>query len=178
VWIGDYNGDQPNAIEYDLSGNPTGNAVPYSPVFAVDGGTDGKIGFQLGNAFSSTATVYGGGIDFSGSAPMLNVNGNDLVGITFDTVNGSIRVSIRRTPTSTRAGGSGDRAVPPPERGGCIAYEGSTDTIWYVGTARHDRPVLQGGRAASVLMSGLASNNWGGVLRGPAPASGVAARAS
>ncbi len=163
VWIGDYNGNQPDAHEFDLGGDSTGATAPYTPVFAVDAGSSGGTSYQLGNAFSASATVYAGDWDFQNSSPIFNVTGQDIVGITYDTADGSIWISDQTTLYEYTAGGSLLRSFSHQSGRGCIAYEFSSDTIWYV-TNGSDM-ITQYGKDGAVLQTlsvpGLASNNWG-----------------
>jgi len=165
VWIGDYNGAQPNTIEYDLAGNPTGAFLPYSPVFAVDATTDGNVAYELGNAFSSNATVYSLNKDLSGApAALFSVSGSaDIVGITFDSASGNLWVSSGSMIWEYTTGGSLVSSWAHSSGRGCIAYESATDTLWYVPNGA-DR-IVQYDKAGNLLQTvstpGLAANNWG-----------------
>lgn len=164
VWIGDYNGTQPNTIEYDLAGTATGNFSPYSHVFAVDATTDGTVGYELGNAFSSSATVYSLSADLSGTpTAMFNVSGSQLVGITYDSASGNLWISDGRTIFEYTTGGALLGSFPHNNNRGCLAYEAATDTLWYVPNGSND--ILQFSKAGTLLQTvnvpGLASNNWG-----------------
>jgi len=164
VWIGDYNGTQPNTIEYDLAGTATGNFGAYSPVFAVDAGTDGTRSFELGNAFSSSATVYSLNSDLSGTpTAMFNVSGNQLVGITYDSASGNLWISDGTTIFEYTTGGALVSSFAHNSDRGCLAYEAATDTLWYVPNGIND--ILQFSKSGTLLQTvnvpGLASNNWG-----------------
>lgn len=164
VWIGDYNGTQPNTIEYDLAGTATGNSLPYSPVFAVDATTDGTTGYELGNAFSGNATVYSLNADLSGApTAMFNVSGSQLVGITYDSASGNLWISDGSTIFQYTTGGTQVSSFPHNSNRGCLAYEAATDTLWYVPNGSND--ILQFSKTGSLLQTvnvpGLAANNWG-----------------
>ncbi len=164
VWIGDYNGTQPNTIEYDLAGTATGNFGPYSPVFAVDAGTDGTRAFELGNAFNTNSTVYSLNADLSGSpTAMFNVSGSDIVGITYDSASGNIWVSDGNKLYQYTTGGSLVSSFAHSSGRGCIAYEAATDTLWYVTNGSNN--ITQYSKTGSLLQTisvpNLASNNWG-----------------
>lgn len=177
LWIGDYNGNQPNAIEYDLDGNATGATVPYTPIFAVDAGSDGGQSFQLGNAFNSNATVYAGGAQFENSTPLFDVQGSDLVGITYDTANGSIWVSDQSQLYEYSLGGSLLSSFSHQSGRGCIAYEASSDSIWYVtnGSDTITQYAKNGKVLNTLQVGGLASNNWGAEFAARVPTPGAAA---
>jgi len=163
IWIGDYNGTQPNSIEYNLAGAPTGNAVLYTPHFAVDGGVNGNKNYELGNAFSTSATVYSADPDWQNETPMFTVFGSDLVGITFDTVNGTIWISDNTLIYEYDLAGNLVSEFAHSSGRGCIAYEPSSDTIWYV--TNGSNTITQYSKIGLVMqtlqISGLASNNWG-----------------
>jgi hypothetical protein len=163
AWIGDYNGAQPDAHEFDLSGDPTGITAPYAPILAVDAGSTGGTTYQLGNAFSPSSTVYECDFDLQNPTPLFEVTGNDLVGITYDSAAGSIWVSDQSTMYEYTTGGSLLSSFIHQSGRGCIAYEPSSDTIWYVTNGTDT--ITQYGKDGSVLqtlsVSGLASNNWG-----------------
>ena len=164
VWIGDYNGTQPNTIEYDLAGTATGNFAPYSAVFAVDATTDGTRAYQLGNAFNTSSTVYSLNADLSGApTAMFNVSGSDIVGITYDNASGNIWVSDRTTMFQYTTGGSLVSSFAHSSGRGCIAYEAATDTLWYVTNGSNN--ITQYSKTGSLLQTvsvpNLASNNWG-----------------
>lgn len=175
IWIGDYNGNQPNAIEYALNGAPTGNFAPYSPVFAVDGAVNGNTNYQLGNAFNSTATVYSANFNWTGQAAMFNVSGQDLVGITFDTVNGTLWISDRNNIYQYGLGGNLIGQFAHQSGRGSLAYEAATDTLWYVPNGANfiDQYSKAGTFLGSVSTPGLSSNNWGAEFANvvPEPAS-------
>ncbi len=172
IWIGDYNGGQPNAIEYDLNGVATGNTAPYTPVFAVDGASGEEENYQLGNAFSGNATVYSAGLNWTGQTPLFNVQGSDLVGITYDGVNDSLWISDRSNIYQYGLGGNLISQFAHSSGRGCLAWEPSTDTLWYVrnGSDTIDQYSKTGMQLASITVPGLASNNWGAEFVVPEPA--------
>ncbi len=163
IWIGDYNGNQPNSIEYTLAGVATGNTTLYTPVFAVDGAVNANTNYQLGNAFTTNATVYMANANWSNPVPLFNVQGQDLVGITFDNVSGSLWISdVNQIYNYGLAGNLISQFAHSSGRG-CLAYEPSSDTLWYVpNSADHiDQYSKTGTFLGSVSTPGLSSNNWG-----------------
>jgi len=163
IWIGDYNGNSPNSAEYDLAGNPTGNTAPYNPVLAVDGAVNGSTNYELGNAFGTTGTVYSADADWQNETAMFNAPGNDVVGITFDSVAGTIWVSDQNNLYEYDTVGNLVSKFAHSSGRGCIAYEPSTDTIWYVtnGTDTITQYAKTGAKLQTLNVTGLASNNWG-----------------
>ncbi len=165
VWIGDYNGAQPNALEYDLVGNPMGGSVPYDAVLAVDATSDGEFAYELGNAFNSTATVYrlAPNLDSSNREPIFDLAGdNRFVGITYDHANGTLWISAASSIYEYNLAGNLLSSFPHNEGDGhALAYESSTQTLW---TARastlwqYDRS----GNLLKTIDTGFsAGNNWG-----------------
>lgn len=175
IWIGDFNGNQPNSIEYDLNGLPTGNAVPYTPVRAVDGGASSDTNYQLGNAFTTNATVYSADADWQNESPIFNVSGQDLVGITFDGVLDTLWVSDQNNIYQYSLGGALLSQFAHISGRGSLAWEPSTDTLWYItnGSNSIDQYAKDGTHLQNVVVTGLASNNWGAEFSIPEPASAM-----
>jgi hypothetical protein len=161
MWLGRYYGD--TAVEYDLAGVATGNTVPYTDIDAVDGAASATTSYQLGNAFTGSATVYGGGLDFSGSTSLFSVSGSDLVGITYDVVSGNLWISDQGNIYQYTTGGALVSQFAHASGRGCLAYEASSDTLWYVRNASNviDQYSKAGALLQSLTVAGLASNNWG-----------------
>lgn len=162
IWIGAYSTNGP-AREYTLAGVATGNTAAYSPVFGVDGATNGNTNYTLGNAFSSSSTIYSANADWSGATAMFNVSGSDLVGITFDNAAGTLWVSDMNTMYQYTLGGALVSSFAHVGGRGSLAYEGATDTLWYV--TNGSDTIRQYGKNGVLLdtvnAAGLASNNWG-----------------
>lgn len=178
LWIGDYNGNQPNSIEYDLAGNPTGNTAPYSPIFAVDAGQDGKQSYQLGDAFNSSSTVFTSDMQLGNPQKLFGVQGNDLVGITYDTNDGMIWVSDQDQCYEYDMAGNLQFSFKHGVGRGCIAFEDSTKTLWYVtnGSDLISQFDPDTGQLLNQLkIAGLASNNWGAEFASRVPSPGAAA---
>jgi hypothetical protein len=164
LWIGDYDGTQLNSIQYDLGGNATGATVPYTVRDAVDGASDGRNAWQLGPAFSTSATVwFSPSVDFSGSVAAFSVAGDDLVGIAFDTATGTLWVSDQNNIYHYSTGGTLLGQFAHTSGRGCIAYEHSTDTLWYVsnGSDNITQYSKTGAKLQTLTVAGLSSNNWG-----------------
>lgn len=161
MWLGNYYGT--TAYEYDLAGVATGNSVPYTDVDAVDGAASATTSYQLGNAFSSSATVYACDPDLTNETALFTVGGSDLVGIAFDLVSGNLWISDAFNIYQYTTGGSLVGQFAHSSGRGCLAYEPSSDTLWYV---RNDSDVIDqyskaGALLQSVTVPGLFSNNWG-----------------
>ena len=164
VWIGDYDGTQPNTIEYDLTGAPTGNTVLYTSIQAVDGATNGIGSWQLGSAFGTLGQVFfSPTLNFQGSTHVFNVPGNDVVGITYDSASGTLWISDRFRILNYSTTGTLLGEFDHSSGRGCIAYEPATDTLWYV--TNSSNTITQYSKAGTVLqaltVAGLQSNNWG-----------------
>jgi MYXO-CTERM domain-containing protein len=176
VWIGDYNGNQPNSIEYDLAGNATGNTAPYTPVFAVDAGQDGKQSYQLGDAFNSSSTVYVSDMQLGNPQKLFGVQGSDLVGITFDSASGNLWITDQDQFYEYTTGGQLVSQFKHGVGRGCAAYETSTDTLWYI--TNGSDTISQFDKSGTLLqqlsINGLASNNWGAEFASRIPSPGAA----
>ncbi len=163
VWIGDYSGHQPYSIEYDVDGKPTGNFGEYDSVLAVDGASDGTRNFQLGGAFGAYAKVYSADEDWQNERYMFRASGSDMVGITYDSVNQSIWVSDKNEFYEYNLDGKRISRFEHSSGRGCIAYETTTDTIWFI-TNSSER-ITQYSKTGEVLqvlsITGLIGNNWG-----------------
>lgn len=164
IWIGDYDGSQPNSIEYDLAGAPTGNTVLYTSIAAVDGATNGIGSWQLGSAFGSLGQVFfSPNLDFQGSTHVFDVPGNDVVGITYDSASATLWVSDEFHVYNYSTTGTLLGEFEHSSGRGCVAYEPGTDTLWYV--TNSSNTITQYSKAGAVLqtltVAGLQSNNWG-----------------
>ncbi len=161
IWMGSYYGTVAN--EYDLTGVATGVSVPYTDIDAVDAAASPTTSYQLGNAFSTSATVYACDPDFQNEVVLFSVAGNDLVGITYDLVSGNLWISDQNNIYQYTTGGSLVGQFAHSSGRGCLAYEPSSDTLWYVrnGLDVIDQYSKAGGLLQSVTVPGLASNNWG-----------------
>lgn len=162
IWLGNYFG--PTTSEYNLSGVATGQTRPSQTVFAVDGTTDGQYNYELGNAFSSSATVYRAGLDWSNPVAQFSVgNSNDYVGITYDSAAGSLWVSSASTMFQYTLTGTLLSQFNHSGSRGSLAYDGSSDTLWYV--TNGSNTIQQYSKTGTLLSStnapGLSSNNWG-----------------
>ncbi len=162
IWLGDYSANN-DAREYDLNGNATGNTATYTAVNGVDGASNGNTNYTLGNAFSSNATIYSANSDWTGITTMFNVSGSGLVGITFDSVFGSLWVSDRNSIYQYSTSGSLLSQFSHSSGRGSLAYELSSDTLWYV--QNNSNSIFQYAKDGTLLdtvsVSGLSSNNWG-----------------
>lgn len=162
IWIGDYSAGN-DAREYDLNGNATGNTAAYTPVQGVDGAANGSTNYTLGNAFSSNATIYSANSDWTGMTSMFNVSGDDLVGITFDSMLNSLWISDKNSIYQYSTSGSLLSQFTHSSGRGSLAYEVSSDTLWYVQNGSNSifQYSKNGALLDNVSISGLASNNWG-----------------
>jgi hypothetical protein len=161
IWIGNYYGS--GAREYNLAGVFTGNTAPLSDINAVDGAVNGNINYALGNAFNSTATVYVTNPDWTNPVALFSVSGTDMVGITFDPVSGHIWVSGGTTIFEYTTTGAFVSLFSHSSGRGSLAYEASTDTLWFVrnGSNVIDQYSKTGSLLQSLNIANLASNNWG-----------------
>jgi len=170
VWIAGYGTTDPYAYEYNAKGVATGNKAVYTQVLGVDGASNGTTNYILGNsAFSPNATVYSANADWTNQVPMFAVAGTDLVGITYDTVNGSLWVSDTNNIYEYSLAGALLNQFAHAGFRGCLAYEQSSDTLWYIrnGSDIIDQYDKTGVWLASTTITGLLSNNWGAEFAPP-----------
>lgn len=163
IWLGDYSAPNP-AVEYDLNGNATGNTMnTYTPVFGVDGAVNGATNYTLGNAFTTSATVYSAASDWSGMTALFTVSGFDLVGITFDSVFDTLWISDQNSIYQYDLAGTLLSQFSHVGGRGSLAYEAASDTLWYV--TNFSDTIRQYSKTGALLdtlqISGLTSNNWG-----------------
>ncbi len=176
VWIGDYNGNQPNSLEYDLAGNATGGSVPYSAVNAVDATSDGSFGYELGNAFGSSGTVYrlGADLDSTNRIALFDVgtDGRDsrFVGITYDHDRGTLWISAATNIYEFDLAGNQLGFFGHSEGDGhALAYESSTGTLWTARSSTLNQYDRSGNLLQTVNTDIPAGNNWGAEFAVPAP---------
>lgn len=163
VWLSRYWGNTAPQ-QFDLNGNYVASA-PSNPnsIFAVDGAVNGDINYALGNAFSSNATIYSYNKDWTNPTAMFSVFGSDLVGITFNSALGTLFVSDMRNIYQYSLGGALLSQFEHRSSRGSLAYEQSSNTLWYVrnGSDIIDQYSTAGAFLGSTVVNGLASNNWG-----------------
>lgn len=176
VWIGDYSASIP-AREYDLAGNATGNTSAYTARNAVDAGTDGVNNYMLGNAFSGNATVWRTDGQFGNQVALFSVQGSDLVGITYDMNSNTLWISDNTNIYNYTTGGQLLSSFAHGRGRGCLAWEPSTDTLWYVNNGSNNihQFTKTGTFLQTVVMNGLTSNNWGAEFQMAIPAPGALA---
>lgn len=161
IWIGDYSGN--TSHEYTLAGDPTGNTASAPDINAVDGAVNSSTNYALGNAFNDNATVYSANSDWSNPVQMFNVTGSDLVGITFDSVSGHLWISDINTIYEYDLVGNPISSFNHSSNRGALAYDPSTDTLWYVTNASDTitQYSKNGALLQTMTVTGLSSNNWG-----------------
>jgi hypothetical protein len=178
AWIGQYYGDS-TSREYDLNGVATGNSAGISIIQAVDGTTDGvQYNYQFGNAFNNGGQVYRSGLDFSNPTPIFSVdNMVRNVGITFDPTDQTLWVSGNSEVRQYDLAGNLMFGFNHQSGEGCLAYETSSDTLWFVRNGQDwiDQYSKSGTLLQSVNVPGLASNNWGAEFGVRIPAPGAVA---
>lgn len=162
VRLGSYYGN--TASDYTLAGTSTGNDRTLTSINAVDGTTDGSFNYALNGAFSSNATVTRYNLDWSNPVNMFSFGGSsDLVGITYDTAAGSLWISSSTSIFQFSMSGTLLSQFSQSGGRGSLAYDGSTDTLWYVENGNNS--IQQYSTSGTLLQTetvqGLSSNNWG-----------------
>lgn len=166
IWLG-HRDDTGSAIEYALAnGLPTGNtaALPGTNFGNfVDGAAVGNFNYTL-VAFTSSSTVYRTNLDWTNPVSAFTVSGNDIVGITYDTASGNLWISDQSSIYQYSLTGTLISQFAHAGSRGSLAYNPSSDTLWYVPNASGS-PLLQYSKTGTLLQSltvnGRSSNVWG-----------------
>lgn len=175
IWLSRYWGSTAPQ-QFDLNGNYVGSAASNpNSIFAVDGAVNGDINYALGNAFNSNATIYSYNKDWTNPTSMFSVTGSDLVGITFDSVLGTLFISDMNNIYQYSLTGTLLSQFAHRSSRGSLAYEQSSDTLWYVRNNSNiiDQYSTAGAFLGSTTVNGLSSNNWGAEFVTAAPAQDV-----
>jgi hypothetical protein len=166
IWIGQRD-NSGLSREYTLaSGVATGNQVnlpgPDLGDF-VDGAIKDTFNYTI-TAFSSTGTVYRTNTDWSNPTSLFTVSGSDLVGITFDPASGNLWISDQSSIYQYTLAGSLVSQFAHVGGRGSLAYQASTDTLWYVPN-NSGSALLQYTKTGTLLQSltvgGRSGNVWG-----------------
>jgi hypothetical protein len=161
IWLGDM--DAGTNVELTLDLDPTGNSSPTGVDIneGTDGATDGTYNYTV-ESFVSSGDVYRFNADWSGGEMLFTVTGINIVGITYDTANGTLWISDENNMYEYSL--AGDLLGQFPHAGGLgsLAYEPSTDTLWHVANGNVDlRQYSKAGALLSTLDPGLSANAWG-----------------
>ena len=168
IWLGDM--DQGTNAELDLALDPTGNSSPTGVDIqeGIDGATDGSSNYTV-ESFTGSADVYQFGPDWSGGVKLFAVSGNDIVGITFDSASGTLWISDRSSIYNYSMAGALLSSFPHSGGRGSLAYETTTDTLWYV--TNSSDTLLQyskGGQLLNSINVAYGGNVWGAEMTGNA----------
>ena len=161
IWLGDM--DQGENIELDLSLDPTGNtsATGVDIFEGTDGATDGTYNYTV-ESFADSAGVYQFNSDWSGGTYLFTVTGSDIAGITFDPVSGTLWISDKSSIYNYSMAGALLGSFAHVGGYGSLAYEASTDTLWY---ASNDGSTLlqyaKGSQLLNTLNVAFGGNVWG-----------------
>lgn len=160
------------AWEYDLAGSVTGNTAEINPTPNseqwLDGTTDGSFNYTLGWTGSSAVNIYRANGDWSNAELLFNTGslalGDDLMGITFDFVSGNLWISGQTTISQVTLTGVLISQFSHQGGRGSLAYQSSTDTLWYVPNST-ESALLQfskeGQLLQSLIVAGRSDNVWG-----------------
>jgi hypothetical protein len=161
VWLGDMDAGQNVELTLDL--DPTGNTSLTGVDIAegTDGATDGTYNYTV-ESFVSSGDVYRFNSDWSGGEALFTVTGTDIVGITYDSMNGTLWISDRNNIYEYSLAGDLLGQFAHTGGRGSLAYEPTTDTLWYVSNGNVD--LFQYSKAGDLLDTldpGLSANAWG-----------------
>lgn len=131
IWLGDM--DSGENAEFTLGLDPTGNTSPTGVDISegTDGATDGMFNYTV-ESFVATGSVYQYNGDWSGGTELFSVTGSDIVGITYDTVNGTLWISDQFMVSQYDMAGNILSSFGHDGSRGSLAYEPATDSLWYV----------------------------------------------
>jgi hypothetical protein len=161
VWLGDMDSGQNVELSLDL--DPTGNSslTGVDIVEGTDGATDGTYNYTV-ESFVSSGDVYRFDNDWSGGEALFTVTGNDIVGITYDADNGTLWISDRFNIYEYSMAGALLGQFPHEGGRGSLAYETTSDTLWYVSNGAVSlRQYSKTGTLLDTLSSGVGANVWG-----------------
>lgn len=175
IWIGERdNFDQ--ARLYTLGGAFTGTtaALPGPDLGEfVDGAVNGSTNYTL-TAFTNNATIYSTNANWTNPVSLFNVQGTDIVGISFDTQSGNLWVSDNARIYQYTLAGLLVSSFAQAGNRGSLAYQPDDDTLWFVPN-NEASPLLQYSKAGVLLQTRTtplrAGNVWGAEFQaGPAAA--------
>ena len=161
LWLGDM--DTGTNVELTQDLDPTGNTSPTGiDIFeGTDGAADGTYNYTV-ESFVNSAGVYRFGSDWTGGEFMFTVTGNGIVGITFDPVNGSLWISDQANVYEYDLTGQLLGQFAHTGSWGSLAYEPTTDTLWYVSNSSDLlRQYAKDGTLLDTVSSGVTQNVWG-----------------
>ena len=163
IWLGDMDQVGDNA-EFDLDLDPTGNVSPPGLDIqeGTDGATDGLFNYTV-ESFVSDGVVTRYGLDWSGGENLFDVTGTQIVGITYDSANGTLWISDEFVIQEYDMAGRILSGFPHDAGRGSLAYESSTDTLWYVKRVGSDTLFQydKSGNLLQVVVVGFGGNVWG-----------------
>ena len=162
IWLGDMD-QSPNA-EFTLDLDPTGDSSPagLDITEGTDGATDGVWNYTV-ESFVSDAVVTRYNLDWSGGENVFDVSGTQIVGITYDSANGTLWIGDQFTITQYDMQGNALSSFSHVGDRGSLAYEPSTDTLWYVTNAGGNaiRQYAKDGTLLQTLDVPFGGNVWG-----------------
>lgn len=170
IWLMNRYNLPTGALEYSLNGIATGrtSTLASSESQFLDGTTDGLHNYTLAWNGSGTVNVYVADADWSNLSVLFNTGTlgltSDIAGITYDFGSGNLWISgVSTVYQVTKAGAVVSSFAHAGNRGG-LAYDGSTDTLWYVPN-NPSAQLLQYSKTGTLLQSVTtptrSSNVWG-----------------
>jgi hypothetical protein len=166
IWLGDMD-QMPNA-EFTLALDPTGDTSPagLDITEGTDGTTDGVWNYTV-ESFVSDAVVTRYNLDWSGGDNVFDVSGTQIVGITYDSANGTLWISDQLFIGEYDMDGNLLSSFAHAGDRGSLAYEASTDTLWYVTNSGGStiRQYAKDGTLLQTLNVPFGGNVWGAEFR-------------
>ena len=108
--------------------------------------------------------MYSTEVDWTNPVPLFQVSGSVIVGITFDAVSENLFISDTSSIYEYSLGGSLLSQFSHAGGNGCLAYEVTTDTLWYVPN-NATAPLLRYSKTGTLLQSVTtptrSGNVWG-----------------
>jgi hypothetical protein len=178
IWLGDM--DSGTNAEFDLGLDFTGNTSPTGiDIFeGTDGATDGTFNYTV-ESFVNSGGVYRFNADWTAGTKLFTVAGVQIVGITYDTLSGTLWISDIDSIEQYDFAGNKLSSFQHAGDRGSLAYEPATDTLWYVTNSGGNtiRQYSKTGQLLQTLNVGFGGNVWGAEFAIPAPGAAGAALA-
>jgi hypothetical protein len=171
IWMMEHYNNPANANQYSLLGVSLNNSValPSSlPSQFLDGTTDGTSNYSLTWNGSSNVTVYKANADWTGMTSLFSTSTlgltSDIAGITYDFASGNLWISGNSTIYQVTMAGAVVSSFTHSGGRGSLAYQRSTDTLWYVPN-NGSSALLQYNKTGTLLQSlstpTRSGNAWG-----------------
>lgn len=166
IWALDNYNTPTGAHAFSLDGTDLGISSTFTSLGVsqfLDGTTDGTTNYTLAWNGGS-AVVYKADSNWANMTSMFTATGTDIAGIAFDTASNTLWISGDSTIYQYSLSGTVLSQFSHTGGRGGLAYQSSTDTLWYLPNSSSS-PLLQYSKAGALLQSltvtGRTGNMWG-----------------